>query len=416
MSTASVLAQKDNVHYVPKWRSAVIEEIAKAADVKKTAEDSVTAAIREQQKKEAEARQESARDLRFDFGKVVKPASPEAFKSSFHFPPQGQFRTGTCWCFSGTSFIESEVCRLTGRKIKLSEMYTVYFEYVEKIRRYVQERGDTWNWEGSEPNAVIRIMKQYGGAPADAYRGQKENDKFDHDRMAGEIESYLGYIKDNNIWDQDQVIESVKLILDRYMGKPPTAFVFDAVMMTPVQFVNEILKVGFSDYVNCLSTLSFPFYTQGEYDVPDNWWHDSTYCNLPLDEWYGVIKNAVREGYAVAIGGDVTEPGYNGFEDAAIVPDFDIPQNYINQDSREFRAYNETTTDDHGVHLVGYTRAGGHDWFLAKDSSRRPPQGKFEGFIFYRDDYIRLKMLSLMVHKDALKTLMSRFQKASAGR
>ncbi|HBZ00842.1 MAG TPA: hypothetical protein DEO84_05915 [candidate division Zixibacteria bacterium] len=97
-----------------------------------------------------------------------------------------------------------------------------------------------------------------------------------------------------------------------------------------------------------------------------------------------------------------------GEEDIAIVPDFDIPQNLINQDSRELRFYNETTTDDHGVHVVGFTNMGGHDWYLVKDSSRRLAQGKFEGYVFYSDDYIRLKMLTFLVHKDALEKALGK--------
>jgi bleomycin hydrolase len=52
---------------------------------------------------------------------------------------------------------------------------------------------------------------------------------------------------------------------------------------------------------------------------------------------------------------------------------------------------------------VGYLNRGEHDWFLVKDSSRRLAQGKYEGYVFYRDDYIKMKMLVFMVHKDALE-------------
>ena len=95
--------------------------------------------------------------LRFDMSGIVKPASPEAFRQAFHFPPQAQYLTGTCWSFSTTRFYESEVYRLTGQKIKLSEIYTVYWEYVEKMRRFVRERGDSLIAEGSESNAFQHI-------------------------------------------------------------------------------------------------------------------------------------------------------------------------------------------------------------------------------------------------------------------
>ncbi|RKY88868.1 peptidase C1 [candidate division KSB1 bacterium] len=384
--------------------------MSEKAKKEKAQRDSITAAIRLRQKKRKEEERKAAKILRFDFVGVKKPASPEVFKSAFHFPPVPQYRTGTCWCFSTTSFLESEVARLTGQKIKLSEMHTVYYEYLEKVRRYVQERGDSEVGQGSEANAVTRIWKKYGVVPKEVYSGLVGDDKrYDHTRMFGEIKNYLRYINTHNYWDEQEVIATVKIILNKYMGAPPTSFEYHGKRMTPLEFLHNVLKLNPDDYVSVMSTLSIPFYTKGEYKVPDNWWHSADYYNVPLDEWYGIIKKAVKNGYTVAIGGDVSEPGYNGFEDAAIIPDFDIPQEYINQDSREFRFYNKTSTDDHGVHLVGYTRIGDHDWFLIKDSARSSRHGKFKGYYFYRDDYIKLKMLTFMVHKDVMKDILKKF-------
>lgn len=39
-------------------------------------------------------------------------------------------------------------------------MYTVYWEYVEKTKRYVHERGKSAFAEGSEANAVTRMWKK----------------------------------------------------------------------------------------------------------------------------------------------------------------------------------------------------------------------------------------------------------------
>jgi len=92
-----------------------------------------------------------------------------------------------------------------------------------------------------------------------------------------------------------------------------------------------------------------------------------------------------------------------------VIPDFDIPQDYINQDSREFRFYNHSTGDDHGVHLVGYTKVDGRDWFLIKDSGSSGHWGKYKGYYFMRDDYVRLKMLTMTVHKDMLEDIFTKF-------
>ena len=94
--------------------------------------------------------------------------------------------------------------------------------------------------------------------------------------------------------------------------------------------------------------------------------------------------------------------------DIAFIPSFDIPQKHINQDSREFRIYNRTTGDDHGIHLVGYTKYKGKDWYLIKDSARSARYGKFNGYFFFRDDFIRLKMLSFTIHKDMVKDIISK--------
>ena len=67
------------------------------------------------------------------------------------------------------------------------------------------------------------------------------------------------------------------------------------------------------------------------------------------------------------------------------------------------------TTDDHGVHVVGFTEHDGHDWFLVKDSGRSARRGKHEGYYFVRGDYIRLKVMAFAVHRDAVKDLLARF-------
>ncbi len=45
---------------------------------------------------------------------------------------KNQGNTGTCWCFSTSSFVESEILRKTGKKIDLSEMFVVRKIYLEK--------------------------------------------------------------------------------------------------------------------------------------------------------------------------------------------------------------------------------------------------------------------------------------------
>ncbi|MCD6379121.1 peptidase C1, partial [bacterium] len=375
---------------------------------------SITAEINKEFKEKKKEKKDNREKLRFDFVDVTKPDSPEAFKAPFHFDPVPQYYTGTCWCFCTTSFMESEIARLTGRKIKLSEMYTVYWEYVEKARGYIQKRGNQPFEQGGESDGLFIIWDKYGIVPLDEYPGLTEGrDKHNHKMLRDEMMDYLELVKEKGTWDEETNIASVRVILDKYLGKPPEKFSFKGKKYTPLKFFKDILKVKTDDYIQVMSTLSKPFYLEGEFDVTDNWRPTKTYYNLPLDEFYKRIKMAAKKGYTVCIGGDVSEPGYNGFEDAAIIPDFDIPQDYINQDSRELRINNKTTTDDHGIHLVGYMEKDGRDWFLIKDSARSSRHGKFHGYYFYRGDYIKLKMLTYTVHKDIMKDLEGKFKEAA---
>lgn len=401
-------AQVNKGSYNPRYKDPVLEEMDQARQRKQAAADSITAAIRRRQQEQAQKEQD--RNFKSDLTGVVKPTALEDFKPLFHFDPVAQYQSGMCWCFAGTSFLESEVYRLTKQKIKLSELHTVYYEYIEKARRFFEERGNSHFAEGSEVNAVFRIMQKYGAVPAEVYTGLVNTDKHDHTALINELTNFLQFCKANDYWDVESGLQIVRVILNKHIGAPPEKFTFQNKTYTPVEFLNKVLKLNLADYCDVMSTLAQPFYKRGEFKVPDNWWHDSSYINIPLDEWYDLIKKAVKSGYTVAIGGDVGDAGYLGFEDVAFVPDFDIPAQFINQYSREMRIYDGTTGDDHGVHLVGMTKVGDWDWFLIKDSGRSARWGKFEGYYFWRGDFVRLKMLSFTVHKDVLKDILNKIQ------
>lgn len=399
----------DHVTYVPRYEDPVLKELENRDKERAKAEADATGKIRERQKTEAEAKKGERKTLRFDLSKLPKPANPQAFKQAFHFPPVAQYLTNTCWSFSTTSFYESEVARLTGKKIQLSSIYTVYFEYLDKIRRFVAERGASLVEEGSESNALKRVWKEHGIVPLDQCRGYLGTDeRHDHSRLIDRIHQLLDYVKANDLWDEAIVTRMARAILDSEIGAPPEKVTWEGTTYTPQAFLSKVLTLNLDDYVEFQSTLAQPFWKFGEYAVPDNWWHDKSYCNVPLPDWYAALKKAVTAGYTVAIGGDVSEPGLNGFEGVAVVPTFDIPGAFIDQDSREFRIENRTTDDDHGIHIVGITQVDGHDWFLVKDSNRSSRWGKYPGYYFYRDDYVKLKMLTFAVHRSAVPELVEK--------
>jgi bleomycin hydrolase len=333
----------------------------------------------------------------------------------WHNPPVSQGNTNTCWCFSTTSFLETEAYRISKIKVKLSEMYTVYWEYVEKARRFVGKRGDSDFNEGSEANAVTRMWKKYGIIPEADYTGLLEERKFlNHESMIKEMKNYLESVKSRSAWDEETVVSTIKSIMKHYMGEPPSEISVEGKNMKPLQYLHEVLHINPDDYVDILSYKQEPFYEHVEYKVPDNWWHSTDYCNVPLDVFTDALKKAIHNGYTVSIGGDVSEPGFDRKSQCAIVPDFDIPSSYINDDARQFRFTNLTTTDDHGMHLVGSTVKDGKEWFLIKDSGsgsrNNDPQAPEFGYYFFSEDYVKLKMMDFTVHRDAVKDLLTKIK------
>ena len=222
---------------------------------------------------------------------------------------------------------------------------------------------------------------------------------------------YLAFVKKNNIWSEEDVVANIKSILNFYMGTPPESFSVDGVNYTPKSYFEKVFPLNLDDYVDFMSLMQSPFYELGEYPVPDNWWHSKEYHNIPITDFMAIVKNAIRTGFSVCIGGDVSEPGMDGFREVAMIPTFDIPAEYIDDNSRQFRFSNETSTDDHGIHLVGYKEANGKDWYLIKDSGAGAQNGNNKGYYFYHEDFVKLKMLSFSVHKDVAKDILAKFKK-----
>lgn len=353
-----------------------------------------------------------------DHSGLSLPNDQGLYKSVWRQPTESQGNGGTCWCFSTTSLYETEVFRQTGKKAEISEIFTVYWEYVEKARRFIEERGESHFSEGSEANAVARIMKKYGAVPKDAYTGLLHGRKFHaHAKMMEEMRGFLNSMKESKSWNVEYGLETIKAIMNHYIGVPPTEFTVEGKTYNPKTYLKEYLQLNPGDFIEMLSYKQEPYWEQVEYKVPDNWWHSDEYYNVPLDVYMEALKKAVKNGYSISIGGDVSEAGFSRETNCAIIPDFDIPWGYINEDARQFRFSNHTTTDDHGMHLVGILenyKGDGMDWYLVKDSSsgsRNVGEGdpKF-GYYFFREDYIKLKMMGFTVHKDAVKDILKKFK------
>jgi bleomycin hydrolase len=343
------------------------------------------------------------------------PKSVDEFTTWWKNKPVSQGNTGTCWAYSSTSFFETEVYRMSKKEVKISEMYTAYWEYVDKARRFIRERGNSHFDEGSEGNGLVRIYKTYGCVPLEAYSGMLPGQSFHaHEKMTAEMRTFLNGLKTSGNWNEEAAIGTIRSILNHYMGEPPAKVKVNGKDITPKQYLTDVLKLNMDDYIDLVSLKSKPYWTKMEYEVPDNWWHDSSYYNVPLEDFMTVVNTAIRQGYTMMIGGDVSEPGFDAWNQIAVVPTFDIPSEYIDENARFIRFANGTTTDDHGMHLVGFLEKEGKLWYLVKDSGAGSRNcGKESanfGFYFMHEDYLKLKMMDVLLHKDMVKDLLKRFK------
>ena len=350
------------------------------------------------------------KSFKVDYSEKKFPTNLNLYNKLWHNPPISQGNSGTCWAYATTSFLESEIYRLTGKKVKLSEMHTVYWEIIEKARRFVKKRGKSFFAQGSEGNAVTRIWLKYGVVPAKYYTAKKTGQKFhNHDPMFKEMKNYLKAVKRNNAWNEKHVLDTIKAIMEHHIGTPPKVINIDGKKFTPKEYL-KTLKINVKDYVNLISLKECPYYEMAKYNVPDNWWHSKGYLNVPLKDFMHALKSALKQGYTIGLGGDVSEAGYDMYKEVAKIPSFDIPSKYIDENARQFRFSNKTTTDDHGIHCVGYIKSKDMDWFLIKDSGSGSRSGKNHGYMFYHIDYIKLKMMNITVHKDAIPEIWKKYQ------
>ncbi|OQY05419.1 MAG: peptidase C1 [Bacteroidetes bacterium 4572_117] len=361
-------------------------------------------------------KKDAYRHFQMDQSKLDLPNKVDLYKRVWAQGVISQGNAGSCWAYSTISFLESEIFRINKKKVKLSEPYIVYWEYVAKARGFVQTRGKSLFSQGSEGNAVTRIMKEHGLVPASEYSGLKFGRKYhSHAVMFKEMKAYLKSVKESNNWNEKAVIATIKSIMGHHIGEPPAKFTIEGKEYTPISYMNDYAKLNPNDFVEILSYVQEPYWKQVEYKVPDNWWHNKDYYNVPLNIYMDIIEKAIKKGYTMSIGGDVSEAGFVRKTQCAIIPTFDIPAEYINEDARQFRFSNESTTDDHGMHMVGWLEKDGKKWYLIKDSSsgsrNNDPKAAEFGYYFFNSDYVKLKMMGFTIHKDAVKDILKKFKK-----
>ncbi len=334
---------------------------------------------------------------------IHEPKSLTGFHILPHTPPMNQDTTSACWAFATTAFLESEMQRLGLDSVRLSMMFPFYHAYVEKMRRFVQTRGKSRVAPGGLFPDVMKIVQKYGIVPYKEYTGlPKGHTRYNQRALYRAIDSLKREVKALQIWDEDLVLQKTRGILYKYMGVPPQSFTYKGSVYTPQSFLKTIVRLPWKEYVMVTSFEYAPYYRFTELRVPDNWAHDSSYFNVPLNIFYRGIKNALTHGYPVAFDADISEPGRIGKYDVSFIPPYDIPGKYIDAEAREYRFKGGLTTDDHLMLFLGYQHKHGNDWFLVKDSWRDAWQGKFKGYFLDHGDYVKLKVLAFLVNRSAI--------------
>lgn len=326
-------------------------------------------------------------------------------------PVKNQAMTGTCWCFSTTSLLESDEIRKEKQEIDLSEMFTVRNIYVEKAKNYILRQGRAQFGEGGLSHDMIRAVGTYGAVPEVVYSGLTNGQKeYNHQELFRKLRSYLDSVLKKQPIAADWM-EGYSKILDQYLGKVPQEFSYDGKKYTPLSFAKEVLHFDANDYVSLTSFTHEPYYSSFILQVPDNFANGSFY-NLPLNELIETVKDAVNKGYSVAWDADVSNKGFR--QDVGLALNLDPSVKYTKEmlgtDTKEMpydaavrqQLYeNLTTQDDHLMHIVGTERSkDGKTFFVVKNSWGKI--GPFEGYINVSEAYFGINTISIVLPKAAL--------------
>lgn len=362
-------------------------------------------------------------------------------------PIKNQKNAGTCWCYSGLSFLESEVYKKTGKMYDFSEMYVVEKTYMDRAEKAVRTHGDVSFSQGGSAGDLFYAMRHFGLVPesemrpgvmyGDTLSNHSELSALTNPMVAAAAKARkLQFAPDGEpLWKK-----SVQAVHEIYLGKCPEKFTFEGKEYTPMSFY-KMTGLNADDYVNIGSFTHHP-YSMGEYkgvgfaiEVQDNWrWGECT--NVELDDMMQIIDDAVANGYTVLWGGDVSEEGFtrNGIAvypdmEAADVPGLDqahwlkldrtaknneiskrpLPQKVVTPAERQRGYDNFETTDDHGMHLFGTAKdQQGNRYYMIKNSWGL--SGKYNGIWYMTPEFTRAKVLNIVVNKNAIsKALRAKY-------
>ena len=353
----------------------------------------------------------------FCFSTGLWGQAPYSFKEVIDLeatPVISQGITGTCWSFSSTSFLESEILRIKGGTIDLSEMYTVRQTYPLKAENYIMRQGNAQFSEGGLAHDVVNVVRLYGLVPNSIYDGLPgTKESHNHAEMVAILEAMLKtYVENPGRELSSHWRTAIDKVLDSYLGDVPTEFTYHGKQYTPKSFL-AMTGLNPNDYITLTSFQHRPFYKPFILNIPDNWNNGSMY-NLPLDEFTQAIIYALENGYTVELDCDVSERSFSSKDGVAVVPANSentilalqgvYPEKMVDQAYRQQEFENYNTTDDHLMHITGLLKdQNGTLYFKVKNSwGTNPARNANGGYVYFSESYMRLKAISIMIHRDAL--------------
>ena len=351
---------------------------------------------------------------------------------------KNQNRAGTCWCYSGMAFLESELLRMGKGTYDLSEMYTVYNTYLDRADLAVRTHGDVSFAQGGSTEDVILGMKLFGLVPEEVMRpGVMYGDSLsDHKELSALTDAMVAAIAKGDIKKLQSDKEgnllykkAVAAVHQIYLGTAPEKFTYNGKEYTPKSFY-ESTGLDDEEYISLTSFTHHPFYEPFVIEIQDNWrWAES--YNLPLDEFMEVFDYAIDNGYTIAWGSDVSEKGFNRYG-LAVMPDVKAaremgsdmahwlkmsaseknaameklyttpqPQKICTQEERQLGYDNFETTDDHGMLIYGKAKDQlGNDFYMVKNSWGEA--GAYKGIWYASKAFVRYKTMNITVNKKAI--------------
>ena len=357
----------------------------------------------------------------------LKMNASDKSKENFKFTEQinlgttsvkAQGSSGTCWSYATNSFLESEMIRLGKQPVELSQIYSARNVYVEKGINYVRMHGAVTLGDGGALHDVTNMYKKYGAVPREVYTGLNYGtDKNKFGEMAALIEGVLAaVVKNPNGELTPNWQKAYAAVIDSYLGKVPENFTYKGKNYTPQSFAKEVVGINPDEYVEMSSFTTAPYYQKTTMMVPDNWSFDQVY-NVKVNDMTDVIDNALKKGYTVAWATDVSEKSFSWKNGVAYVPTkkFDEmtaeekadmfngpkPEPEITPEMRQAAFDNYTTTDDHGMHIIGLAKdQTGREYYIVKNSWGET--NDYKGFLFVTKNFVKYKTTALMVNKGGI--------------